>query len=370
MQENFAIESIEDALTQFSDRVIAHPVLESVLKDLRVVVRRPGEIPLVIVVGPTGAGKTTLVKRLYRDIVSAAAEEMAADPGFIPVVKVEAMSPDMGSFNWGDFYLRFLAAALEPMKENKSLEGSEKELRDFRKKYGTYAELRRAVEQCIRYRRIPIVIIDEAQHLTKVLNARRLQDQMDTVKSLASAVGVQFILVGTYELLPLLNQNGQLARRTRPIHFPRYRFENAKDRQSFGNILGMFESRLPIKAGGVLVQNLEYHFEHCLGCVGTLKDRIKLACRNAIESGRDHLQLQDFESIALGNDSLLQMLQEILEGERRMEARTERGDELRTKLGLQKSESSETEKSDKKDSKNRPVGERKLGRDPVGGGIC
>lgn len=358
---------IEDRLAQFGDRVIAHPALDAVLKDLRAVIRRPGEIPLLIVVGPTGVGKTTLVERLHREILDAAAAAMLADRGFIPVVAVEAISPDGGSFNWGDFYVRFLAAALEPMGDYKSVDGSEKELRDLRKKFGTYSALRRAVEQCIRHRRIPIVIIDEAQHLTKVLNARRLQDQMDTIKSLASAADVQFIMVGTYELLPLLNQNGQLARRTRCIHFPRYRFENATDRQSFRNILGMFEARLPIRATGALVDNLEYHYEHCLGCIGTLKDRIKLACRNAIESGRDHLRLQDFDSVALSNDSLLQILQEILEGERRMEARMERGDELRAKLGLRKPENTGAQKNDKSTLKSGPVGERKLGRDPVGG---
>jgi hypothetical protein len=366
MQQNTS-DPIEDRLSQFGDRVIAHPALESVLKELRAVVRRPGELPLLIVVGPTGVGKTTLVKRVHREILDAATAAMLADPGFIPVVKVEAISPDGGSFNWGDFYVRFLAAAVEPMADHKSLDGSEKELRDLRKKFGTYSELRRAVEQCIRYRRIPIVIIDEAQHLTKILNARRMADQLDTVKSLASAAGVQFIMVGTYELLPLLNQNGQLARRTRCIHFPRYRFESARDRQSFHNVLGMFETRLPIKAAGALVDNLEYHYEHCLGCIGTLKDRIKLACRNAIEAGRDHLRLQDFDSVALSNDSLLQMLQEILEGERRMEARMERGDELRTKLGLRNPENTEARENDKGAVKSGPVGERKLGRDLVGG---
>jgi len=114
----------------------------------------------------------------------------------------------------------------------------------------TFSELRLAVEQTIRHRGTKVVILDEAQHLTKVANARRLQDQMDAVKSISSFAGVQFVMVGTYELLTLLNRNGQLARRTRCIHFRRYDFEKPAHREAFTNLVGMFEARLPIKVKG------------------------------------------------------------------------------------------------------------------------
>ena len=215
-------QEVEERLIEFDDRVIAHPILDSVSKSLRAAVQRPAGSTIIANVGPTGAGKTTLIKRLYRDRLSVSAALMKADPGHIPVILVEAVCPDNGIFHWGDFYVRFLEAALEPMVEKKSLDLSNREIRERRKKAGTFAELRRAVEHCIRHRGTRVVIIDEAQHLTKVPNARRLQDQLDTIKSLASLSGVLFVMVGTYELLTLLNQNGQLARRTRRIHFPRY----------------------------------------------------------------------------------------------------------------------------------------------------
>jgi hypothetical protein len=339
--------------------------LESVFDDLRIVIRRPGEIPLIVVVGPTGVGKTTLVKRLQQEILAASAATMEKNPGLIPVILIEALSPDGGDFHWGDFYVRFLKAAKEPMIERKELDASD--LKKYRKKIGTHAELRRAMEQCIQHRGTKVVIIDEAQHLAKVLNPARLPDQMDAIKSLASLSGAQFVMVGTYDLLQLLNRNGELARRTRCVHFPRYRYEQSKDRQSFRNILRMFETRVPLEATGFLVRNLEYHYEHCLGCVGTLKDRIKLAARHAIEAGRTCLEMKDFEGTALSNDSLLAMLQEILDGERLIESSNLRGDELRSKLGLQKSQEPPVETGDEKaDPRRRPVGERNLNRDPVG----
>jgi len=214
------------------------------------------------------------------------------------------------------------------------------------------------------------VIIDEAQHLTKVHNARRLQDQMDTIKSLASLAGVQFILVGTYELLTLLNQNGQLARRSRCIHFRRYHFEKPADRQTFLNVLGMFQSRLPVQAYGLLVENVEYIYEHCLGLVGVLKDWLKLACEHATRAGRTLLKLQDLQETALSNGSLLQMLQEILEGEGRIEGSMLHGDKLREKLGLQKAENPTAALGvGKAAPPPRGVGERKPNRDPIGVGL-
>jgi hypothetical protein len=116
-----------------------------------------------------------------------------------------------------------------------------------------------------------------------------------------------------------------------------------------------------------LVENVEYIYEHCLGLVGVLKDWLRLACENASDAGRTLLILGDLEATALSNDSLLQMLQEILEGEGRIEASKQRGDELREKLGLQKPESPSVLPIIKKpEYERRRVGERKPNRDPVG----
>jgi hypothetical protein len=228
-------------------------------------------------------------------------------------------------------------------------------------------ELRWAVEQGIKHRGTKVVIIDEAQHLTKVASARRLQDQMDTVKSLSSLAGVQFVMVGTYELLSLLNRNGQLARRTRCIHFHRYNFETPADRQAFANLLHMFELRLPVKADGILVDNLEFIYERCLGCIGILKDWLKLACNHALYAGHDSLEIADLEARALTQDSLLQILQEIVEGERAIEGARRRTDELRAKLGIKPVASSvPADGGAKQPAVRRSVGERHPIRDTVG----
>jgi hypothetical protein len=357
----------DERLAKFENQVLAHPVLESVYSAVLGLIRRP-VVPIIEIVGPTGVGKSTLLEKLRVEILNQFGEAMINNPGLMPVLLVELKAPENGAFSWGDFYERFLKAADEPMIKNKSLGINDGEIREPRKKPGTFTELRWAVEQCIQHRGTKYVIIDEAQHLTKVTNARRLQDQMDAIKSLASLSGVQFVMVGTYELLTLLNRNGQLARRTRCIHFHRYNYEKPDDRQAFVNILGMFESRLPLQAKGLLTNNPEYVYEHVLGCIGTFKDWLKLASNHAVEARRDSLEMRDLEATALTQDSLLQILQEILEGERSIEGWTNRGDELRTKLGLKPVQDSATSLGGAKvPAIRRAVGERKPNRDLVGG---
>jgi hypothetical protein len=355
-----------DRLAQFDARMVAHPILETVFNKLKSIIRHPLAIPLVMVVGPSGAGKTTLVKRLCADVLNDSAAAMKSNPGYIPITLVEATSPKDGSFDWDKFLEDMLEATHEPMIQQKTMDVFDEDKSKPRKK-SSHRELWRAVQQCIRHRGTKITIIDEAQHFGKVLNARRLQDQMDTIKSLASVSGVQFIMVGTKELYTLLNQNGQLARRMRCIHFPRYRWENSADRQAFLNILRMFESRLPVDPLGLLLKNPEYIYEHCLGCVGTLKDWLKLAVREAMDAGRSVLEFSDLEKTAMTNDSLLQLLQEIEEGEARIESDKQQADVLRARLKLQKQNNGEARAAESKPvSPRRAVGERKLARDPVG----
>jgi hypothetical protein len=57
------------------------------------------------------------------------------------------------------------------------------------------------VEQALRYRRPRAVLIDEAQHLFALASGRRLEDQLNVLKSLANRSNTVHVLFGTYELL-------------------------------------------------------------------------------------------------------------------------------------------------------------------------
>src|SRR5207249_10727352 len=108
------------------------------------------------------------------------------------------------------------------------------------------AELRYALEQALRFRRPAAVMIDEAQHLTKMASGRKLSDQLDSLKSLANLTGCVHVLIGTYGLLPCRNLSAQLSRRSIDIHFRRYRADDPKDVEAFQRVIFSFQRQLPL----------------------------------------------------------------------------------------------------------------------------
>ncbi len=98
-----------------------------------------------------------------------------------------------------------------------------------------------------------------------------------------------------------------------------------------------------------------------------MKDWLRRALGHAVEAGRRSLIFADLEATVLENDSLLEILQEIREGEARIALAAAQGEELRKQLGLGKSNASDTaEMAASQNIPKRVVGERKPVRDPVG----
>jgi hypothetical protein len=117
------------------------------------------------------------------------------------------------------------------------------------------------VERCIQHRKTRIIIFDEAQHFNNVAGGEQLVRQLDILKSLASITQSFVVLVGTYELRNFVTPSGQIARRMKPVHFPRYNVDNQMERQLFERVLKSFEQALPFKKQGGLVENWQYLFE-------------------------------------------------------------------------------------------------------------
>jgi hypothetical protein len=149
--------------------------------------------------------------------------------------------------------------------------------------------MRRALEKALWHRRVSAFIIDEAQHLTKMVSGRRLKDQMDCIKSLAGTSGTTHILAGTYELLAFRNLSAQLVRRSVDIHFRRYRADREQDVKSWRSVVWAFQRHLPLEEEPDLVGDWEFCFERALGCVGILKDQpTNYPSNNSILTGRNH----------------------------------------------------------------------------------
>src|SRR5260370_41223683 len=116
---------------------------------------------LIIVIGPTGVGKSTLRRRVETALIEKMAAEMEIDAGRIPFISIEAVAPDNGIFNWRDHYQRILAQIQEPAIQHKiGLERGEGN-RTVNGRYAPWTrgfpsyQLQESLEKALHHRRPP-----------------------------------------------------------------------------------------------------------------------------------------------------------------------------------------------------------------------
>ncbi|HEY7068446.1 MAG TPA: ATP-binding protein [Chloroflexota bacterium] len=326
-------------LAYFASKVVAHPRLKAAHQALEDALHQPAGASLILVYGPTGVGKTTLRRRIEQQLLAAALPELERDPGRLPVLALEAVAPESGQFNWKDYYTRALVALEEPLLAHKIAPAAGSPAPDGTArpviKRGTSApELRWVLEQSLRQRGVAVCLVDEAQHLRRLASARRLLDQMDTLKSLAALTGTVHVLVGTYELLGLANLSAQLSRRSVEIHFGRYHADRAADRLAFQSVVLTFQRHLPLAEEPDLVGAWEALYEGSLGCVGVLKSWLDRALADALAEGAPTLTPRHLARQAAPTRTLLSLARELAEGEQALREEARARDHLRTLLGL------------------------------------
>jgi hypothetical protein len=347
-----------ERLTWFEQKVIRHPHLDTVFHAVQEVIRYPAGAGILFVIGATGIGKTTLRLRLEQQFISDLLPTLTDDPSRVPVVSVEALAPEHGNFNWRDYYLRALQSMDEPLLEHKRMSGNAPH---HQRQRAAAATLRRSLEQCLQQRRPTAFLVDEAQHFKKVRSGRRLLDQMDTLKSLAQTTGTLHVLFGTYELLALTNLSAQLGRRSRDIHFPRYRLEQTDDGLAFRTVLYTFQQALPLPEPPDLVNQLEHCYVQRAGCVGVLKEWLNRALALALEAGLLTLTPTVLAQASLSLPTRLQLAREIQDGEAAFVTTDQQQTELRALLGMLPPPDSAAPPPS-----SRPVGRRQMTRDTSG----
>jgi hypothetical protein len=350
-------------LAHFESLTIAHPRLKEVSDLLLRTIAEPAGASFVFIYGASGVGKTTLRRRLEQKLTEVALARAILEPGRIPVAGIEAIAADARNFDWKNFYVRSLMALDEPAINHKVDYGTQGIYRNLLGELviepkTVNANLRIALENALRHRKPDIFFIDEAQHLGKLASGRKLQDQMDSLKSLANITGVLHGLLGTYELLSF-----------RDIHFRRYYASDPDDVRAFQSTLLSFQRQMPVREMPDLVGNWEYCYERSLGCIGTLKDWLTKALKDALDEDADTVTIKHLENRAWSAFKCRGMLKEIAEGEKQLSEEESDIRSLRMALGLDadgSSPSDEPSSAKSTGSSNRRVGQRKPKRDSVG----
>src|SRR5437899_1800634 len=90
---------IPERLAYFARYVVPHPRITALDASLTRVLRHPVGIPLVVVLGPSGVGKSTLGRRLRQRVLDEEEAAVGRNPGYQPVVCFEAGVPETGNFH-------------------------------------------------------------------------------------------------------------------------------------------------------------------------------------------------------------------------------------------------------------------------------
>jgi hypothetical protein len=364
----------------FRSYTVAHPNLKEANNTLANAICESIPGSLIFVCGPAGVGKTTLRLRTEQRIMNQMLKDLESDPGRLAVIGVEAISPDVGNFNWKQFYTIVLEGLDEPCinyKVKLPVDDTNDHGRTHIRLRAT-SDLRQATEQAIKHRRPTSLLIDEAQHLAKMSSGRKLQDQLDSIKSLANRTGIPFVLLGTYELLPFRNLSAQLSRRSVDVHFRRYRADHNEELRSFKNVLWSFQNHLPLSETPDLLGDWDYFYERSVGCIGVLKDWLVRAFAKALQEGGRTLTRKHLETSALSISQLDKMLSEAIAGEALLDESKEARARLRRLMGLEVKSTTSVENVSRSSGENglnaggrrkrRRPGERNPKRDPIGNG--
>ncbi|GAC1698446.1 MAG: ATP-binding protein [Ktedonobacteraceae bacterium] len=305
---------------------------------------------MVLVIGPSRVGKTTLINLLEQELLQRAHMRMQEDRGYNPFVSITTDGSGNGRFDWKDYYMSVLRQLQDPFLRVKRFSTSTRDLREVTEE----ALLRRGTE---------VILVDEAHHLAKARSGRRLQDHLDHLKYFENKTGVSHVLVGTYEMRPFRTVNAQLACRSIDVHFPRYDATKEKERAVFKSVVWALERQLPLPEEPDLMRHWEFLYARSLGCVGLLKQHLCHALRLALAEDAHTVTFSHLRQTALHKQKLDLALESILDAEKDLLEAENADQELLIKLGMRSVKDAAQTHSPRRSL--RP-GERVPGRDTIG----
>ncbi len=344
--------------------LISHPHLQEALETTLQAICSPGEGAstrrpgtMVLIIGPSRVGKTTLIRLLEERLTSMHKAYMLSDPGFIPFASVLAAGPGTNRFEWAEYYREVLRALHDPFVDGKVARIRTRELRE-------------AMETALTLRKPLAVIVDEAHHLAEATRGSRLQSQLNHLKHFENATGVSHILVGTYEMRPFRRVNAQLACRSVDVHFSRYDAANEEDAQVFRSVLWALQRQLPVPAEPHLVEQWEFLYARSIGCVGLVKLHLNRALNVALTEGARTVTLAHLRKTAMPEARVELALRNALESEAELTESAGADERLLTLLGLrgQRPSVKQPQPEDaphKASTKFRRPGKRGSGRDSL-----
>jgi hypothetical protein len=309
-------------LDRFKAYAVWHPRLLQVRTQVLDTIWEPADVVYTVVCGPSGVGKTKLAEVLTNRLNTPTHPLNGQNRSL--ALMINTRPPDGELFHRAHFYrkgLKLLGKTTFDRHIQVDVATAEHLIQKKRTgskttKYPDDPELRDVYEEELRRLGLRAVILDEAQHLIQSGDGKQPKDQLNWIKSMAIETGVLHVLIGTYDLLPFCNLDGQMARRGSEFHFARYHMEDENDCQAFRNAFSSLLKQIPLQVDhDTLVQRWWYFFEGSVGCIGILKQWLVRALYRALREENPELTRAHLEKSVLPDAKWERMRADVRHGE-------------------------------------------------------
>jgi len=288
-ENSLSLEKKND-LEEFQRLRIDHPKLFAVQRQVDdALVSRDGSF-LLLVIGPTHVGKSSLQRRLVYERLERQKKEESLPSWALPAIYFELIPGDK-SFSWKANIESLLLEQNEVLTKFKieypdRLEGTFAGKQPGLSGRPTEHALRRALENFLSHKKVEFLCLDEAANLLHLGSGKMLRHQADFLKSIANRSKAKIILGGSFDVYPLIGQTAQLSSRSEIVNFDRYDPSDESDQEAFFGILCTFESFLPFpEKENTLTPFLTLLMENSVGCVGLLKKVLDRAVTHSLVTG-------------------------------------------------------------------------------------
>lgn len=288
--------SSDERIAYFADVIVEHPHFSDLLNEIFWAINPYSNNRIFLLVGPTGMGKSALLRKLVEKVTDAATKAGLVGPETVPAFWLRPGAPETGSFIFSKLYEQALVCMKAPLvdasRDTLTVRPSAREEIQRLLLESTARKDRDGMRtRCVAnldWRGVRLWGIEEAKVLfmtgrsqTKERRKKTIEDIADRLKLLIESVKTTLLLTGGFDFYDLSLVTGQLARRCQVFYFEPYTEQTIAGFQK--GFIGLI-SHIPAKHT-IQASDGPAFLRRCDGAIGRVRDVLMKALHTHLTRG-------------------------------------------------------------------------------------